>query len=107
MSALLPVAGFLVILIALLDLSVRVRRIQKTVCEEIELLRRALRAYGRCCDDSNALRTAFSIWAYQGKDWVLKERCGQADCDCGPPPAYKGRYEGQVVKKECLTGSAS
>jgi len=102
MSALLPFAGFLVILIALLDLSVRVRRIEKAVSEETGLLRRALRPYGRCHDDSASPRTAFSIWTYQGRQWVLKEKCGQADCDCLPPPSRPGEYEGQVVRKECV-----
>ena len=103
----LLVVGFLVILIALLDLSVRVRRVEKMVSRATELLRRALRPYGGCCTDPPSPRTAFSIWAYQGKQWVLKEECGQADCDCLPSPSRPGHYEGEVVKKECPSGSVS
>jgi len=102
---LLLVAGILLILIALLDLSVRVRRIEKMLCRETELLRRALRPYNHC--SSYSAMTAYSIWAYQGNKWVLKEKCGQADCDCGPPPSRPGQYQGEVVKKECPGGSES
>jgi hypothetical protein len=43
----------------------------------------------------------FSIWIFEGAKWILHRRCGQKGCDCGPPPAIPGEFEGQVVRKEC------
>ena len=46
----------------------------------------------------------FSIWVYEGGRWSLLTPCGQKGCDCGPPPAVQGEYEGQVIRKECPKG---
>jgi hypothetical protein len=44
---------------------------------------------------------AFAIWAYEGGRWILLSACGQAGCECAPPPPGSGKYGGQVVRKEC------
>ncbi len=44
---------------------------------------------------------AFSVWAYKKGQWTLVQQCGQGGCDCGPVPNRQGRFEGEVVRKEC------
>ena len=44
---------------------------------------------------------AFSVWAYKQNQWLLVQECGQAGCQCGPAPDRPGRFEGEVVRKEC------
>jgi hypothetical protein len=44
---------------------------------------------------------AFSVWAYKQNQWILVQECGQEGCVCGPAPGRKGRFDGEVVRKEC------
>src|ERR1700735_789480 len=45
------------------------------------------------------LAISYSIWVFRAGSWVLHTRCGQAGCDCGPPPSEPGEYEGKVIRK--------
>ncbi len=44
---------------------------------------------------------AFSVWKYRQNQWLLVQECGQEGCDCGPAPNRPGRFQGEVVRKEC------
>jgi hypothetical protein len=47
------------------------------------------------------IAVVFSIWCFEDGNWTLLSQCGQPGCECGPPPAKAGSYEGQVIRKEC------
>ncbi len=40
----------------------------------------------------------YCFWAYRNGQWKLDMDCCEAGFEAGPPPARKGRYEGEVVK---------
>jgi hypothetical protein len=44
----------------------------------------------------------FAIWKFTGKAWRLDHATVPPGYQAGPPPAFRGTYEGQCVKTECI-----
>lgn len=56
-----------------------------------------------------ASKSAYALWEYRSGSWVVKRPAGAEGFQAGSPPAQKGRFEGEIVRKYCepVLGPAS
>jgi hypothetical protein len=47
----------------------------------------------------------FAIWRWCGDRWVVENGSVPPSCEPGPPPDFKGEFEGQFVKTEVVRGT--
>ncbi len=48
-----------------------------------------------------ATGSAYALWEYRSGSWVVKSPGDAAGYHAGNPPAQKGRFEGEIVRKYC------
>ena len=80
----------ILILFALVDISIHIRRLLAKASLKISHTREHERSSRSC---------GYAIWAFRKGTWHLdSDRCGAGFVPGGPPPR-PGSYEGEVVKK--------
>jgi hypothetical protein len=90
--------GLIAILAVLVNIALDMREVRRLLSAKVALPDR-VRSHNT---PLGAIQVAaFSVWTYKKDQWILVQECGQAGCDCGPAPNRTGRFEGEVVRKEC------
>ncbi len=96
--------GLIAILAVSVNTALDVKEVRRLLRAKVTL---PVRFSGHPVHSSGACQVAaFSLWAYKQDQWILVQECGQAGCDCEPAPHRPGRFEGEVVRKECAAPHA-